>query len=527
MTRSSSSKGRDHRKLEEVVVDLGTRREVDGWIRDVQRRYGVQEEPPVNETSIFFDTADGRLFDNGIACSSTGGVIRLDSFETSGREVRAVVDPCPRFAVDFPEGKLRDALMYVAEDRALLEVLRMSTNRRCWRILDPELKTVARVVLEDIEVCDETQSTRLGPFLVLKPVRGYERMAEEVERWIDEQSFERLEGPVYLQALKALHKTPKGNPTGSRTKLTASMPAGDAVRILLKSLYEVVRVNESGVLADTDAECLHDYRVAIRKARSLTRQTRGVFASGPTKQFRDSLAWLGRSTNTLRDLDVYLLHRQEYGSWLGTAFDKGLEPLFAFVQAARDKAFQELAGVIKSPEYADVLSGWNAFAEGPGIPGLGPKGLEAIGTLARKRIAKQCRRVLEAGYLLTDATPPNALHGLRIECKHLRYLIEFFTDFVPEAKHVIRRMKKLQDALGAIQDFTVQEERLRDYLEGAEIRKESPLASAATEELIKRVREERDSERDRVLKLFARFNRSLRESEPPYAILLPWLHGGS
>ena len=65
----------------------------------------------------------------------------------------------------------------------------------------------------------------------------------------------------------------------SRAKLDASMTAAEAVRAMIRAQYQVARANEEGVLNDTDAEFLHDFRVAVRRARSYLGQLREVFAA--------------------------------------------------------------------------------------------------------------------------------------------------------------------------------------------------------------------------------------------------------
>jgi len=523
MTKRFGDKSRKHRPLKDVVVDVPDQFRATDWMRDLRRRYEIQEEPAVHVAAVFLDTFDGRLFDKGLACSSSTGIVRLYSVDNPSKEAQVAIDPPPRFAAEFPEGKLKERLLPVSRNRALLKVLSLSIARQSWRILNADQKTVARMVLEEAEVRDETQSAQLRPCLILKPVRGYERLAGEMAEWFEESGLNRLDRPVYWQALDALHRTPKQHLPSSGTRLMGSMPGADAVRSLLESLYETMRINEAGVLGDTDTEFLHDYRVAVRKARSLVAQTKGVFAPGPTARFRKSLSWLGKATNTLRDLDVYLLQRSKYQGLLCPPLNAHIEPFFVFLRGEREKTFQAFVRVMNSREYTDVVLGWGALVKDPARLGLGRKAMVPVEQLARSRIAKSCRTVLERGYELTDGTTPRALHALRIECKRVRYLMELFAALVPEAKDLTRRMKKLQDSLGSIQDLTVQEARLRQYLTQPEICQEGSKTAMATQELISCVCEERELEQKRVLKLFGQFNDSLGETDPPYSLLLPWL----
>ena len=55
------------------------------------------------------------------------------------------------------------------------------------------------------------------------------------------------------------------------------------------------------------------------------------------------------------------------------------------------------------------------------------------------------------------------LHRLRIDCKKLRYLVQFFRHLYPseEIAAMIQALKQLQDNLGEVNDLAVQRERLR------------------------------------------------------------------
>ena len=67
-------------------------------------------------------------------------------------------------------------------------------------------------------------------------------------------------------------------------------------------------------LADADLEFLHDFRVAIRRTRSVLREMRGVFAPDDLERVRASFKWLQDQTSATRDLDVYLREFEELRS---------------------------------------------------------------------------------------------------------------------------------------------------------------------------------------------------------------------
>jgi CHAD domain-containing protein len=64
-----------------------------------------------------------------------------------------------------------------------------------------------------------------------------------------------------------------------------------------------------------------------------------------------------------------------------------------------------------------------------------------------------------------DGAPVAVLHALRIECKRLRYTLEFFREVLgPEAKDAIAEVVQVQDHLGALHDADVANGLLSEFL---------------------------------------------------------------
>jgi CHAD domain-containing protein len=91
--------------------------------------------------------------------------------------------------------------------------------------------------------------------------------------------------------------------------------------------------------------------------------------------------------------------------------------------------------------------------------------------LARQRIYKRYRRVIKRGRHIVKDRNEDQMHALRIDCKKLRYLLEFFRDLFPgkPMKRLIKYLAQLQNNLGEFHDLAVQE----DYLQA--IAAEFPL----------------------------------------------------
>jgi len=70
------------------------------------------------------------------------------------------------------------------------------------------------------------------------------------------------------------------------------------------------------------------------------------------------------------------------------------------------------------------------------------------------------------GGTINDSTPDKELHRLRIQCKNLRYLFEFFSSLFPQAKAMtlIKQLKRLQDNLGEYNDLALQQSQLESIM---------------------------------------------------------------
>ena len=138
-------------------------------------------------------------------------------------------------------------------------------------------------------------------------------------------------------------------------------------------------------------------------------------------------------------------------------------PLFEYLHKKRSRALQKVIRSLKTKKYARVLDDWQAFLNEP--PQESSNAMKAelpITDLARKRIYKKYRRVVKAGNLILENAEDEMLHVLRIHCKKLRYLMEFFSSLFARKKInvLIAQLKKLQDNLGDFNDLCVQEEYL-------------------------------------------------------------------
>jgi len=253
-------------------------------------------------------------------------------------------------------------------------------------------------------------------------------------------------------------------PMASQQRETAAaihpdMPAGTALRRLLRQQLILLEGHLPGSTATEDAEALHDFRVALRRTRTLIGQFAGLFPSAELQPFRSGFKWLGTVTAPTRDLDVHLLGFPAMQKSLAKPYRSELLPLRQFLVRRREATATAMAAELAGPRCRELLASWRRFLEEPAAGGPSPAGAaRPIGPLAGKRIGKLFTQCLEQGRGLSGRSPAAALHRLRIRGKQLRYLLEFFRTCYPPGPtgKLIEALKQLQDNLGAYQDLTVQ-----------------------------------------------------------------------
>ena len=108
------------------------------------------------------------------------------------------------------------------------------------------------------------------------------------------------------------------------------------------------------------------------------------------------------------------------------------------------------------------------------------------------------------------ARPAEKLHRLRIDCKKLRYLLEFFARLYSPAKmkRLIKALKQLQDNLGEFNDLHVQMASLRHFQEQmmAAQGELAPPTQAALEQLVTHLNERQLSQRLHFSDSFSQFS---------------------
>lgn len=440
-------------------------------VAEISQKYPIKMESPKRTQLTYYDTFDWALYNSGRSVRSSATEYFLISLQDD-----RIIDRTewksrkrPKFWWDFQQISFREELKRFIEVRALLPRCRLKRETQAVRILDDRQKTVLRLNVEKLQVANARQKDSSIQVVTLAPVRGYTRYPKEVGQFLREFGSKREPIEIFQTILKAAGEQPGGYSSKLNVRLQLEMTAKQATTLILKDLLRTMRQNEAGIEADIDTEFLHDFRVAIRRTRSALTQIKSIFSNETVRRFKQDFAAVGKSTNRLRDLDVYLLNREVYGAMLPDELRPSLDPLFRFLLTERTKHRSKLVRALNGTFYKKLLYEWDALLNKAeeGSHNEAKNANRPAVAVARELITKQHDRVMNLGNSISDSTADAELHKLRLECKKLRYLLEFFASLFPsnEMALLIRELKALQDNLGAFNDLCVQRQELRDFVD--------------------------------------------------------------
>ncbi|NQT68689.1 MAG: CHAD domain-containing protein [Desulfobacteraceae bacterium] len=428
--------------------------------------YAIKKERPARKSMVIYDTFDWRLFDKSLVLYASGNKLFLRKlFKNEIIHGTEIASP-PVFIWDFYDSKLKEQLAPIIKMRALFKLVEVHSRSTPWCILNQDKKTVARLVYEEIRPSRGKNAPVLAAYLWLNPVKGYQKDSRNLIKRLKESGFATCKKEdIFFKALEAVEKQPGSYSSKLQIRLDPEMRSDEAAKIILRFLLQVMKINQNKIEKDLDTEFLHDFRVAIRRTRSALSQIESVFPPESIGRFKKDFAFVGKLSNQLRDLDVYLLKEETYKAMLPSGLRDDISPLFGYLRKQRSKALKKVISGLESKKIARIMQDWESFLNEPQqiSPTASNAGLPII-RLARKRIYQQYRSIVKAGNLILEKTEDEKLHALRIECKKLRYLMEFFSSLFARQTidSLIEQLKKLQDNLGDFNDLCVQQDYLMD-----------------------------------------------------------------
>jgi CHAD domain-containing protein len=446
-----------------------------GVKKAVEPRLRVVAGPARGRHRTCLDTFDWRLHRKGMTCelqTTAGADRRLVLGVGSTRVETPMPEGAPPLKVaDLPVGGIRDRLAAVIDIRALLPLAEADEAVCDARVLDRRDKTVVRLVVEAANVVPSGKSAedacvQLDPHVRVMPVRGYADAAKDVSSALNAAGIAASRDGSVPAIFHAAGLHPGRKPGIVDPAPEPQTPAAVAVASMLRSYLDQLEANVPGACQDIDTEYVHDLRIAVRRSRSALKLTADVFPEGASEHYGAELKWLGDVTTPVRDLDVHLMDLPKLAARLDAFSAEDLDAFGEHLRRHRLGTVDTMASELTSPRYEAFVTAWRALldsmveqaASGPGAD-------VTVAELAADRVTRANRRVVKLGSRITPDSPADDLHTLRKRAKELRYVIDLFQPVLDarHAKALVKKLKGLQDVLGAHQDSEVQREALRTF----------------------------------------------------------------
>ena len=404
------------------------------------------------ESSHYFqrtllDRADGALREQGTSLEwqRTSKGHRLSWRDGPRNPISVPLEaPAPRYATEVPQGLLRRRLLESVGHGTLLEIASVRGSAQHVRLIDREEKTVCVVSVEHgtgVNIEGERR-LRLDERVRVVPVKGYAALATRIAAHLSEE-------PGWRASREALF-----DEAIRRMIRNSTTEVGARIADLLRSMEK----HRTAIDPAGDPEGLHDFRVCLRRIRTLFAQ---IEPSPASPSIAAELKWLGRVSGKARDFDVQAQDLRRTLRETCTRFRAAHPQIENLIEKRRLGSHLELRNALASRRYARLLR--NAQGEvRNATPLQRSAGDRATAVRAPLGAADLYRKALRQGRGLGPHAPDEKFHRLRKTIKKLRYLLEARSaaNSASRAHGGISSLKGMQTILGDLNDISVQRELL-------------------------------------------------------------------
>ncbi len=424
----------------------------------------VEIDPPTTSDMTIYDDFDAQLWNaNHVLCRVNKHIFQLINGSDCIAEVRASAKT--RFWWDFPDSEVKSRLKKIIGLRAVMPVasLKLVSANFLLRNSDEKIVVKGQLLQSSVDDCSRH-------YLTLQEMRGYKKcflqakklLKSEFEREVTEFGMKTM---LTEQNLMTVEKD-----TVQALHLSPDMPTELAVRAMAIEMIDQATRHVDGVVSDTDTVFLHQYRVSVRKLRSLISLLKESLPPLTVEAVAPKLSAIAGKTSRLRDLDVFLLEKDNYRAMLPNIHEDGLNDLYALVEKQRQQENSRVARYFLSNEYHNDIAECKAELLAPPAF-LTQMSKKPVLSVAKSLLIKRYKKIAHMSARLNDKSVDEDVHDIRKEFKKLRYLIEFFTELLPRKRtaRLLAHLKKIQVILGNFNDFCVQIEFLSGFNDDRQI----------------------------------------------------------
>lgn len=471
----------NHQELE-WQFDTAELARVEQWLRDRARDGDLQFHfaQPEAQVDAYYDSPDWRFYQAGYALrlrqEGNRTEATLKSFGTEDgamrrrHEINELLDGTQDAAQALAraDGDVGSRVRHVLGKGHVRRLFEVRSNRQ--RIqLRTEGATIAEIALDEVSVAADRRRLPVQFNRVEVELRASDMLNAEAKVRAFVSRFRKACGlqPATLSkfdagmAAQGLHPAPPidlGQPDAPE-HAGGDPTMGDLAYAVFRQQFQEFLRRVPGSRLGEDPEDVHRIRVAARRLRAAMSLFRD-YIPNEAQRLRAELGWAARVLGAVRDLDVQLERAREWHHE-NTALDaNALRSLETLLIEQRHSARARALRAMNTARFMRMIDGMQALLR------AGPQAAMLSCKPARNEmpllILKRYVKVREGGDAIDADSPAEELHALRIQCKRLRYALEFSTvlygkpvrDFLP-------RLTGLQDVLGAHQDAYIAIDQLR------------------------------------------------------------------
>jgi len=418
----------------------------------------VEPREHIDGVRHYLDTPHRTLLHQGLVleCDRDPATTRLALRRSQRLQLGAAwSDDIPRSAVDILDADARQLVFDAIRSERLIAIGERPARVAWLEIHDRKARPVARVVVQQFNDGLHTLPPIALRIYALPGRRSAARDAAEQLR--TELPLDETGTPMDLHGIDLASANLPAAVHSHVPAITDTDETGVALRKILTANFHMITRCEPGIEADLDTEFLHDFRIALRRIRSLFDAFRQLFDARTAGLLKADLKWLNEISGGRRDLDVFLHQFPELQRTTPRRYAGALEQLRDFIVTEREHAQNRLMQEIADERYGVFMADWRSLLEHARLSGEGYD--EPVTPAAAASIWKTYRRIRKQIRAPRTSVSIDALHALRKDCKKLRYQIESFRVLFPRRRlaRAVAELKQLQDILGAVCDLSVQQ----------------------------------------------------------------------
>jgi CHAD domain-containing protein len=490
--------GTNHQEHQEIEwqFDTSDLAGAEQWLReratqaDVQLHFGASEA----QRDTYFDSSDWRFHRAGYALRTRSAgkagkrlEATLKSFGTEDEglrrrhEINELIDTGARSkdmarAIERAAGEVGARVRAVLGKHHLRKLFDVNTARSRV-IVRSEGAPLAEIALDDVTI--EARSRR-APVRIrrveveLRPMPS--RVAEERLNALLEDfrescdlrpaTLSKFEAGLNAQNWQPAFVVELGQPDAAE-HLGDEPTIGELAFAVMREHFAQFLLREPGSRMGEEPEDVHRMRVATRRLRAAMSLFRDYLPED-AERLRIELGWVAQALGGVRDLDVQLERVRDWRAGEDEIDADTLDSLEALLGAQREPARVRLLHALDSARYEHFVTDYTAMLRsGPNSSASSSSPSAEAARRARQEmpglILRRYAKVRAYGDAIDADSPAEELHELRIQCKRLRYALEFAATLYPKAvRYFAPRLVELQDLLGAHQDAYVAIAQLRD-----------------------------------------------------------------